>query len=106
MDLSQQEWAAQLEKDANAIILDVRTEDECHEGIIPNAIQIDIYKGQGFIYKVEELDKTKNYYVYCKAGGRSAQACNIMNQLGIENTYNLLGGMMQWTGEVVAPDSL
>lgn len=106
MDLSQQEWAAQLENDTNAVILDVRTEEECQEGIIPNAIQIDIYKGQGFIYKVEELDKTKNYYVYCKAGGRSAQACNIMNQLGIENTYNLLGGMMQWTGKVVTPDSL
>jgi len=106
MDLSQHEWAAQLENDTNAVILDVRTEEECQEGIIPNAIQIDIYKGQGFIYKVEELDKTKNYYVYCKAGGRSAQACNIMNQLGIENTYNLLGGMMQWTGKVVTPDSL
>ncbi len=106
MDLSQQEWAAQLEKDANAVLIDVRTEEECQEGIIPNAIHIDLYKGQGFIYKVEELDKSKNYYVYCKAGGRSAQACNIMNQLGIENTYNLLGGMMQWTGEVVSPDSL
>ena len=103
MNLQQEDWISQLNADSNAVILDVRTEDEWNDGIIPNAINIDIYKGQGFIYAVEELDKSKNYYVYCKAGGRSEQACNIMNQLGIENTYNLLGGMMKWKGEVVQP---
>lgn len=103
MNLSQEQWVSQLEADTNAVILDVRTEDEWNEGIIPNAINIDIYKGQGFIYEVEELDKSKNYYVYCKAGGRSQQACTIMNQLGFENTYNLMGGMMQWEGEVQIP---
>ena len=41
-DLSQQEWEEQLEKDSNAIILDVRTEEEVEEGIIPNSINIDI----------------------------------------------------------------
>ena len=87
------------------MILDVRTQSEWEEGIIPNAIHIDIYKGQGFIYEVDALDKSKNYYVYCKAGGRSAQACSIMNQLGFENTYNLLGGIMEWDGEVIVPES-
>ncbi|WP_395046485.1 rhodanese-like domain-containing protein [Flavobacterium sp.] len=100
MNLSQEVWWKKAQEDENAVILDVRTEDECNEGIIPNAITIDIYKGQAFIYKIEELDKSKNYYVYCKAGGRSAQACNIMNQLGFETTYNLLGGMMEWNGPV------
>lgn len=101
MDLSQQDWVLQLKQDQNAVIIDVRTKEECSEGIIANAINIDIYKGQGFIYKIEELEKAKNYYVYCKAGGRSAQACSVMNQLGFENTYNLIGGMMNWTGDVV-----
>jgi rhodanese-related sulfurtransferase len=101
MNLQQEVWINQLENDENAVILDVRTEDECNEGIIPQAVNIDIYKGQGFIYLIEELDKDKNYYVYCRSGARSAQACSIMNQLGFENTYNLLGGMMEWNGEVV-----
>ena len=100
MNLSQNEWAEQLKNDANAVILDVRTEDEWNEGFIPNAVFNDIYKGQGFIYRLEELDKTKNYYVYCKSGGRSGQACSIMNQMGFENTYNLEGGFMNWEGEV------
>ena len=100
MNLSQESWWTKAKEDENAVILDVRTEDECNDGIIPNAITIDIYKGQAFIYQIEALDKSKNYYVYCKAGGRSAQACNIMNQLGFETTYNLLGGMMEWHGPV------
>ena len=77
MNLLQEEWWEKAQADDNAVILDVRTEEECNDGIIPGAINIDIYKGQGFIYQVDELDKSKNYYVYCKAGGRSAQACDI-----------------------------
>ena len=104
MDLNQNDWWNQLQADENAVVIDVRTPDEFNSGIIPGAINIDVYKGQGFIYQVEELDKTKNYYVYCKAGGRSAQACAVMNQLGFENTFNLEGGFMQWKGEVAFPE--
>lgn len=101
MNLLQKEWISQLENDKDAVIIDVRTPDEWNDGHIENAINIDIYKGQGFIYLLEELDKEKNYFVYCKAGGRSEQACNIMNQLGFKNTFNLIGGMMEWQGETV-----
>jgi rhodanese-related sulfurtransferase len=101
MNLEQEVWRDQLKNDANAVILDVRTEDEFSEGIIPGAINIDIYKGQGFIYAIEDLDKSKNYYVYCRSGGRSGQACSIMSELGFGNAYNLLGGIMNWEGEVV-----
>ena len=104
MDLSQIEWTNQLKLDNEAVILDVRTEEEWNDGIIPNAILNDIYGGQAFIYRLEELDKNKNYYVYCKSGGRSAQACSIMKQLGFKNAYNLLGGFMQWQGEVTFPE--
>lgn len=104
MNLRQEDWVAQLEQDENAVILDVRTEDEFNDGLIPNAINIDIYKGQGFIYQVDELDKSKNYYVYCRSGARSEQACKLMNQMGFENAYNLMGGIMQWKGEVVLPE--
>jgi len=104
MNLTQEDWANKLQEDDNAVILDVRTEDECLDGMIPGAINIDIYKGQGFIYKVEELDRSKNYYVYCKAGGRSAQACSIMNQMGFETTYNLMGGFSEWEGPSDIPE--
>ena len=61
MNLQQQQWWADAQNDENAVILDVRTPEEFERGIIPNAINIDIYKGQGFIYLIEELDKSKTY---------------------------------------------
>lgn len=103
MNLSQEDWISQYEADDNAVILDVRTEDEYNDGIIFSAINIDIHKGQGFIEELELLDKNKNYYVYCRSGARSAKACEIMNELGFENAYNLIGGILDWDGEVVAP---
>jgi len=101
-DLTQQEWITKLEADNNAVVLDVRTPEEVAEGIIPNAMHIDIYKGQGFIDEVQTLDKSKTYFVYCKAGGRSGQACSVMNQLGFKHTYNLIGGFSEWQGEVTS----
>lgn len=99
-DLSQEEWAEQLASDNNAVILDVRTDAEVAEGIIPNAIHIDIYKGEAFIDAIDALDKSKNYYVYCRSGNRSGQACKIMEELGFENAYNLEGGILEWTGDI------
>lgn len=104
MNITQEQWATEIQSDENAVILDVRTEQEWNEGIIPGAVNIDIYKGQGFIYKIEELDKSKNYYIYCRSGARSGQACSIMRQLGFANTYNLMGGIMEWDGPIVAPE--
>ena len=98
-ELDQEAWREQLAKDDNAVILDVRTEEEVEEGYIPNARNIDIYKGQEFIDEIEKLAKDKNYYIYCRSGARSAQACTIMDQKGFKNTYNLVGGFSEWQGE-------
>ena len=104
MNLQQEQWWAEAQKDENAVFLDVRTPEEFEHGIIPNAINIDIYKGQGFIYLLDELDKAKSYYVYCHAGSRSAKACEIMRQMGFEKTFNLVGGMSNWKGPIVEPN--
>lgn len=100
-NLSQEEWTEQLEGDDNAFILDVRTPEEVGDGYIPNAVNIDFYLGQDFLAELEKLDKGKNYYVYCRSGNRSGQACAIMDSLGFRNAYNLEGGFMNWEGEVI-----
>ena len=97
-NLSQQEWTSQLENDKNAVILDVRTEAEVNEGYIPNAIHLDIFEGQGFIDAIKKLDTDKSYFVYCRSGNRSGQACSLMNQLGFKNAFNLMGGFNEWKG--------
>jgi len=100
-DLPQSLWLEKLSDDDNALILDVRTELELTDGIIPNAVHIDIYKGQDFINEVEKLDKSKSFFIYCRSGIRSGQACAIMSQLGFITTYNLVGGIIEWTGDIV-----
>lgn len=47
-----------------------------------------------FISEVKKLDKDTPYFIYCRAGTRSHQACLIMEQLGFEETYNLECGIM------------
>ena len=53
---------------------------------------------------IELLDKSKNYYIYCRSGGRSGQACQVMDSIGFGITYNLMGGMMEWKGETCLPE--
>ena len=47
---------------------------------------------------MEQLDKSKAYFVYCRSGARSARACAVMEQSGFPVTFNLLGGIIAWEG--------
>ena len=77
------------------VILDVRTPDEFRGGHIPKAINIDLYSAD-FRSEIGKLDKNKKYLVYCRSGVRSAQASEIMRELGFKNIFNLLQGFNQW----------
>ena len=99
-DLTSAAWQDQIAQDTKAVIIDVRTSDEVEEGFIPHALHMDIYQPQNFMEAANALDPNKNYYVYCRSGGRSAQACAVLASVGINNTYNLLGGFSEWDGEV------
>ncbi|PSL07854.1 rhodanese-like domain-containing protein [Cecembia rubra] len=83
-----------------AVIIDVRTAGEFHSGKIKGARNIDLMS-PGFMGQIQNLPKDKKYYIYCRSGNRSGQACDIMSQLGFENTYNLAGGIMSWPYEIV-----
>lgn len=76
-------------------ILDVRTPQEVVEGYIEGAIHLDIYN-DNFKSKIAELDKEKPVYVYCKSGGRSGQAMDLMMSTGFKKVYNLDGGIGAW----------
>ena len=66
----------------------------------PNAKQIDFMSLSDFLYEVNQLDKSKSYFLYCRSGNRSGQACRYMKESGF-NTYNLIGGMLDWDGDIV-----
>jgi len=90
-----------LEKE-DAVIIDVRTPGEVHEGIIEGALCINI-QDQYFQERINELGKEKHYLMVCRSGARSGQAGMYMKSIGFNYVYNLNGGMMFWDGEVVMP---
>lgn len=100
-----QSWKEALDASTDAIILDVRTPQEWEDGIIPSAVMLDIYNPSEFMNGIAEMDKTKEYFVYCRAGARSAQACAILESQGFSSTHNLDGGITAWTGDTVMPDA-
>jgi phage shock protein E len=76
-------------------VIDVRTPKEYQSGHIENAVNMHVYD-KDFEQRVEKLDKTKPVYVYCKAGGRSAEAVEIMEKKGFKKIVELDGGMDAW----------
>lgn len=96
-NLSPTDFRAKIVEDKDVVILDVRTPAEIIEGKVVNAVEMDI-NDPTFTDKMNALDKNKTYLVYCKSGGRSAKACGMMKGAGIENVYNLEGGMSAYVG--------
>ena len=100
MNLDQSTWISKFQSDENAVILDVRTPEEFETSRIPNSINIDFYNPQNFMQEIEKLNKDNSYYLYCRTGVRSANSCQLMNELGFDKVYNLLGGIVEWKGEI------
>jgi rhodanese-related sulfurtransferase len=95
----QEEEFVSLSKKPEVVILDVRTPMEFKEGHIEQAQLID-YNGRNFETEIAKLDKSKKYLVYCKSGGRSASASEILTKKGFK-VFNLDGGISSWSGKVV-----
>lgn len=85
-----------LMKDKSLTIIDVREVDEVKVGKIPGAINIPL----GLLeFRMHELDKSKEYIVVCRSGGRSGRACQFLSSYGYK-VINMSGGMLSWDGEV------
>ena len=101
MNLSQDKWVESINNSKNCTVLDVRTKEEYEEGFIKNSINLNIYDSQSFLDGINKLKKSNSIYVYCRSGARSFQACELMTQFGFENVYNLEGGIIECSGEII-----
>lgn len=76
-------------------LIDVRETAEVAAGKIPGAINIPL----GLLeFRMNELDKSKEYIMVCRSGGRSGQAAGFLENQGYKVT-NMDGGMLDWNGE-------
>lgn len=78
---------------SDAVLVDVRSEEEYNSGHIANAINIPI---DNFRERMQELEKGKNIYIYCLGGLRGYLAQRILKQSGYNNVVNLSGGYQLW----------
>jgi rhodanese-related sulfurtransferase len=79
------------------LLLDVRTDGEYSEGHLNGATQIDFYRSD-FQNEIAKLNKDVPVYIYCRSGGRSGQAAQMMKDMGFKEVYNLAGGIGAWQG--------
>ena len=90
--------AENLIKDCkDLMIIDVRRYSEFKENKIPNAINIPVEELE---WEIEELkeNKDKPILVYCKAGHKSALACQMLEEEGFTKLYNLGQGLLGYKG--------
>ncbi|MDX2282943.1 MAG: rhodanese-like domain-containing protein [Bacteroidia bacterium] len=92
--LSGSEFKARFSQTKGAVLLDVRTPAEFKSGAISGAKNLDVTSA-GFAEKAAKLDKSKTYFLYCRSGARSGQACSFLSQQGY-TVYNLSGGIGSW----------
>lgn len=81
-----------LNNNSNAVLLDVRSNQEYNEGHLQGSINIPLYDLG--IYIDDILLDTDTYIVtYCQSGMRSKEAIEILRKKGYKNVYSLDGGL-------------
>ena len=83
---------------ADGQLVDVRERDEIAAGTIPDAINIPLGELPD---RKTELDPAQPVVLFCRSGGRSAQAAEYLSRCGFSSVINLEGGMLSFTGRTV-----
>lgn len=93
--LSPKDFIEQAKADTTAIILDVRTPEEYKEEHLAGTQQLDFLNSEAFDAGIKQLDNTHTYYVYCRSGKRSHNACIKMKKQGLK-VFDMEGGILNW----------
>ena len=95
--LTAQEAKQRMEENSEAIVLDVRTQEEFDQGHIPSAVCLPnefIAADMPFPF-----GKDTELLLYCRSGNRSAEAAKKLRDLGFSNVFDF-GGMQDWPYDI------
>ncbi len=90
-EVSVAEARARLTANPQAVLLDVREDQEWNAGHAAGAVHL----GKGILERdLESLypDKHSELILYCGGGFRSALACDVAQKLGYQKVSSLIGG--------------
>ena len=75
-----------------AKVLDIRTPAEVAEGKLEGSIVVD-YRDANFAEEISKLDKSADYIMHCRSGGRVSEAIPLMRELGFTGDLTNAGGI-------------
>ncbi len=86
-----------LEKDAKAVLIDVREEAEFKEVRAPRAQLLALSAFDPADVSDEmKIPKDQTIYIICRSGGRSMRAAQLLEEVGYKDLVNIAGGTMAW----------
>ena len=77
-------------------LVDVRTQEEYESGHIDDAINFNIINNETFLEQIESLNRDEPVYLYCKMGGRSNRAAQLLKDRGFTEIYDYSAGYNDW----------
>ena len=96
-DILPAELAERLKNGNRPFLLDVRNPEEWAITKIEGATLIPLPE---LAQRYVELPGNTEIVVYCRSGGRSAQAAKFLKEKGFSNVRNLPGGTLRWSDEI------
>ena len=87
--------AASKTKSSDAVIVDVRENDEWDDEHIPDAVHMS----RGMLeLEIEDKfpDRNTTIICHCGGGGRSALAAESLQKMGCKNVRSMVGGFKAW----------
>ena len=76
-------------------LVDVRRPDE-YTGDLGHISGAELITLDEIPQRIQDLPKDKTIVFICRSGRRSAQAATFAKENGLDNVYNMLGGMILW----------
>ncbi len=83
-------------KEKNMAVIDVRSVAEHTNARIADVVNMPLDEIEKHADKLRQFDTV---YIHCQSGNRSGQACQYLEKLGLTNTVNVRGGILEWERE-------
>ena len=97
-EITATELKAQLDAGADIQLIDVRQPDEIAFAKIEGSKLIPLGEIMG---RMNEVDPARDTVIYCKMGGRSGRAIEVLQHSGFTGSLkNLVGGITAWSNDV------
>lgn len=96
-EISVEQLKERRDRGEGFVLLDVREPHEAAISDLPGSLKIPL--GQ-LPQSFDRLSREDEIVVFCRVGGRSANAVQFLRQKGYEKAVNLAGGINRWAERI------